>query len=452
MNTSNELLLSIINSKKDELLKKKNETVYFNDIDLIKLYHQIEKKKDNIKNLDNDLIEEIVNSSSAKNKEKFINSIENIRDLYIGQEKYKLNVNFKPKFSKDISTFLDIMREYIESKNKGLIDLEEYLNSLDELLDKIVNNELIINFSFVEKIVNDYNAIDFETNYYKIMEYISMHNLAILKTPDNILPVVETKTIKSIEEDEDIKEIFAKVGCSYKDLTSEILARFVTVNRDILKNNFRLMSKNKAENYGILHLISKNNFKAKLIIMLYSDPETIKNVVDLTRDINGKINVPLLKSVCNNVATCFIKDDNDNYKPMYETFKKNIEMLKSLEINYPALIKNAPLFMIISPSDLSFTLNHLEEIGFTKKQVINKCYKTLAINPSLIVKNANFIKNTIVDFDKFISESKNYVLLKVESLEDYVKYLKKNDKETITYKCLTNNLEELVVESLKDGD
>ena len=30
MNTSNELLLSIINSKKDELLKKKNETVYFN--------------------------------------------------------------------------------------------------------------------------------------------------------------------------------------------------------------------------------------------------------------------------------------------------------------------------------------------------------------------------------------------------------------------------------------
>ena len=140
MNTSNELLLSIINSKKDELLKKKNETVYFNDIDLIKLYHQIEKKKDNIKNLDNDLIEEIVNSSSAKNKEKFINSIENIRDLYIGQEKYKLNVNFKPKFSKDISTFLDIMREYIESKNKGLIDLEEYLNSLDELLDKIVIN------------------------------------------------------------------------------------------------------------------------------------------------------------------------------------------------------------------------------------------------------------------------------------------------------------------------
>ena len=246
MNTSNELLLSIINSKKDELLKKKNETVYFNDIDLIKLYHQIEKKKDNIKNLDNDLIEEIVNSSSAKNKEKFINSIENIRDLYIGQEKYKFNVNFKPKFSKDISTFLDIMREYIESKNKGLIDLEEYLNSLDELLDKIVNNELIINFSFVEKIVNDYNAIDFETNYYKIMEYISIHNLAILKTPDNILPVVETKTIKSIEEDADIKEIFAKVGCSYKDLTSEILARFVTVNRDILMNNFRLMSKNKA--------------------------------------------------------------------------------------------------------------------------------------------------------------------------------------------------------------
>ena len=452
MNTSNELLLSIINSRLDALTDKRNIKVIYDDLDLVRLIKSIENDNDSMKYVTDSLIIEIVSTSKVKNKESFIKKIKSIRDIFIGKQKYKLKVDFNPKYIKDINTFLSLLRDYVERKEEGLLDNEEYINELIELKNKVYNNELIINFSFIEKMLNDYNSLEKEPNLYKIMEYISVHNLNILKTPDNIFPVVETKTIKTLENEEDIMTILKKIGVRSNELSSDLIKSLITANHEVLMENFSLISKNKAENYGILHLINANNYKAKLIIMIYSDESTIKEVVDLTRDVNNKINVPLLKAICNNVASVFIKRENERYKPMFENFKKNIELLKSLEVNYPLLIKNAPLFMVSSSSDIAFALNHLESLGFNKKQVINKCYKTLSINPSLIVKNANIIKNKIVDFDLFIKESKNYVLLKVDSLEEKIENLVKAGKETITHKCLAKNLNEYVIESLKNGE
>lgn len=452
MNTSNELLLSIINSRLDALTDKRNIKVIYDDLDLVRLIKSIENDNDSMKYVTDSLITEIVSTSKVKNKESFIKKIKSIRDIFIGKQKYKLKVDFNPKYIKDINTFLSLLRDYVERKEEGLLDNEEYINELIELKNKVYNNELIINFSFIEKMLNDYNSLEKEPNLYKIMEYISVHNLNILKTPDNIFPVVETKTIKTLENEEDIMTILKKIGVTSNELSSDLIKSLITANHEVLMENFNLISKNKAENYGILHLINANNYKAKLIIMIYSDESTIKEVVDLTRDVNNKINVPLLKAICNNVASVFIKRENERYKPMFENFKKNIELLKSLEVNYPLLIKNAPLFMVSSSSDIAFALNHLESLGFNKKQVINKCYKTLSINPSLIVKNANIIKNKIVDFDLFIKESKNYALLKVDSLEEKIENLVKAGKETITHKCLAKNLNEYVIESLKNGE
>lgn len=452
MNTSNELLLSIINSRLDALTDKRNIKVIYDDLDLVRLIKSIENDNDSMKYVTDSLITEIVSTSKVKNKESFIKKIKSIRDIFIGKQKYKLKVDFNPKYIKDINTFLSLLRDYVERKEEGLLDNEEYINELIELKNKVYNNELIINFSFIEKMLNDYNSLEKEPNLYKIMEYISVHNLNILKTPDNIFPVVETKTIKTLENEEDIMTILKKIGVTSNELSSDLIKSLITANHEVLMENFSLISKNKAENYGILHLINANNYKAKLIIMIYSDESTIKEVVDLTRDVNNKINVPLLKAICNNVASVFIKRENERYKPMFENFKKNIDLLKSLEVNYPLLIKNAPLFMVSSSSDIAFALNHLESLGFNKKQVINKCYKTLSINPSLIVKNANIIKNKIVDFDLFIKESKNYALLKVDSLEEKIENLVKAGKETITHKCLAKNLNEYVIESLKNGE
>lgn len=452
MNTSNELLLSIINSRLKELTDKDKIKVYYDDIDLVRLIKGIEENNDNMKYLTDSLIEGIISTSKVRNKEKFISQIKSIRDVFIGKQKYKLKVEFNPKYIKDINTFLVMLRDYVEESESGLIDNENYINELKELKEKMFSNELIINFSFIEKVLNDYNSVEFESNLYKVMEYISLHNLNILKTPDSILPVVETKSIKTIDEDENIKAVLDKLEIDYKNLSSELIGGLVTVNHETFMDNFGLISKNKAENYGILHLFSKENYKAKLIVLLYSDVETIKEVVDLTKDVKGKINIPLLKSICNNVATCFIKNENPRYKPMFENFKKNMEQLKSLEVNYPLLIKNSPLFMVASASDINFALNHLAMMGFDKKQVVNKCYKTLSINPSLIVKNSNVLKSKIVDLDMFIKESKNYVLLKVENLEDKINYLVKQNKETTTHKQLTKNIEECVVDALRNGD
>lgn len=452
VNTSNELLLSIINSRLKELTDKDKIKVYYDDIDLVRLIKGIEENNDNMKYLTDPLIEGIISTSKVRNKEKFISQIKSIRDVFIGKQKYKLKVEFNPKYIKDINTFLTMLRDYVEESESGLIDNENYINELKELKEKMFSNELIINFSFIEKVLNDYNSVEFESNLYKVMEYISLHNLNILKTPDSILPVVETKSIKTIDEDENIKAVLDKLEIDYKNLSSELIGGLVTVNHETFMDNFGLISKNKAENYGILHLFSKENYKAKLIVLLYSDVETIKEVVDLTKDVKGKINIPLLKSICNNVATCFIKNENPKYKPMFENFKKNMEQLKSLEVNYPLLIKNSPLFMVASASDINFALNHLAMMGFDKKQVVNKCYKTLSINPSLIVKNSNVLKSKIVDLDMFIKESKNYVLLKVENLEDKINYLVKQNKETTTHKKLTKNIEECVVDALRNGD
>lgn len=452
VNTSNELLLSIINSRLKELTDKDKIKVYYDDIDLVRLIKGIEENNDNMKYLTDSLIEGIISTSKVRNKEKFISQIKSIRDVFIGKQKYKLKVNFNPKYIKDINTFLALLRDYVEISESGLIDNENYINELKELKEKMFSNELIINFSFIEKMLNDYNSVEFESNLYKVMEYISLHNLNILKTPESILPVVETKSIKTIDEDENIKAVLDKLEIDYKNLSSDLIGGLVTVNHEVFMDNFGLISKNKAENYGILHLFSKENYKAKLVVLLYSDVETIKEVVDLTKDVNGKINVPLLKSICNNVATCFIKNENQRYKPMFENFKKNMEQLKSLEVNYPLLIKNSPLFMVASASDINFALNHLAMMGFDKKQVVNKCYKTLSINPSLIVKNSNILKSKIVDLDMFIKESKNYVLLKIDNLEDKINFLVSQKKETTTHKKLTKNIEECVVNALRNGD
>ncbi len=452
MNTSNELLLSIINSRLKELTDKDKIKVYYDDIDLVRLIKGIEENNDNMKYLTDSLIEGIISTSKVRNKEKFISQVKSIRDVFIGKQKYKLKVDFNPKYIKDINTFLALLRDYVEISESGLIDNENYINELKELKEKMFSNELIINFSFIEKMLNDYNSVEFESNLYKVMEYISLHNLNILKMPESILPVVETKSIKTIDEDENIKAVLDKLEIDYKNLSSDLIGGLVTVNHEVFMDNFGLISKNKAENYGILHLFSKENYKAKLVVLLYSDVETIKEVVDLTKDVNGKINVPLLKSICNNVATCFIKNENQRYKPMFENFKKNMEQLKSLEVNYPLLIKNSPLFMVASASDINFALNHLAMMGFDKKQVVNKCYKTLSINPSLIVKNSNILKSKIVDLDMFIKESKNYVLLKIDNLEDKINFLVSQKKETTTHKKLTKNIEECVVNALRNGD
>lgn len=452
VNTSNELLLSIINSRLKELTDKDKIKVYYDDIDLVRLIKGIEENNDNMKYLTDSLIEGIISTSKVRNKEKFISQIKSIRDVFIGKQKYKLKVDFNPKYIKDINTFLALLRDYVEISESGLIDNENYINELKELKEKMFSNELIINFSFIEKMLNDYNSVEFESNLYKVMEYISLHNLNILKTPESILPVVETKSIKTIDEDENIKAVLDKLEIDYKNLSSDLIGGLVTVNHEVFMDNFGLISKNKAENYGILHLFSKENYKAKLVVLLYSDVETIKEVVDLTKDVNGKINVPLLKSICNNVATCFIKNENQRYKPMFENFKKNMEQLKSLEVNYPLLIKNSPLFIVASASDINFALNHLAMMGFDKKQVVNKCYKTLSINPSLIVKNSNILKSKIVDLDMFIKESKNYVLLKIDNLEDKINFLVSQKKETTTHKKLTKNIEECVVNALRNGD
>ena len=128
MNTSNELLLSIINSRLKELTDKDKIKVYYDDIDLVRLIKGIEENNDNMKYLTDSLIEGIISTSKVRNKEKFISQIKSIRYVFIGKQKYKLKVDFNPKYIKDINTFLALLRDYVEISESGLIDNENYIN------------------------------------------------------------------------------------------------------------------------------------------------------------------------------------------------------------------------------------------------------------------------------------------------------------------------------------
>ena len=78
VNTSNELLLSIINSRLKELTDKDKIKVYYDDIDLVRLIKGIEENNDNMKYLTDSLIEGIISTSKVRNKEKFISQIKSI--------------------------------------------------------------------------------------------------------------------------------------------------------------------------------------------------------------------------------------------------------------------------------------------------------------------------------------------------------------------------------------
>ena len=63
----------------------------------------------------------------------------------------------------------------------------------------------------------------------------------------------------------------------------------------------------------------------------------------------------------------------------FYNFINNIKLLKDIDVNYITLIKRNPLFMITESSVLEYTLDYLNKLGANKKDVVNRCYKTLAM-------------------------------------------------------------------------
>ncbi len=429
MEEGKELLYRVIEQKLNMTSQIDKEDIYVDSINLVELLRSILSNTDNLADMTDQVINNIIADIKSKNADSIKNDIIKIRDLLIGKRDYHLNIEISQEYQSTIDTVVNALSNLLEKRVPGIINIEEVEEKCKLLYRKLKRNEIISDFAFIESVVRDYNEIEYETNMVKVMSYINMHNLGILKSPKKNGPLFDIKYIIKPKLDDKIKEILKKIDVDYRDLPNYLIAELKGCNIEKAYETFALVKKNKAEDYGILHLINKENVLAKLVLILYATPDSVRGVVDSVRNEDGSLDIPLLKIIVNTILTCFIVRKNEYFKSRYEDYKNNMELLKSISINYKALLKRSPLFMIGDYEVLDYTLKYLEQRGLNKRDIVNKCYKSLSVDSALLIENVDVLNNYHVNLQAELAASPNlYGLLKVVHLEKKLNYLLKTER------------------------
>lgn len=445
MNEGRELLINIINNKLDSIKSLENESVIVNDVNVVSLYHEIMIDDDNIYKVTDEIIEYV-----CANDPSFKESITKVRDLLVGKKEYNLNVQINEEYLSIIEVFKSLLFETIDASVPGLADAEETKNKLNSLLEKIKNRELINDYELIENIVKDYKPTSYDDNMLQIMLFINNNNLSIMKV-DVKEPDYKVYSYNKNIVNESILEILDKLNIIYDDLPHYVKSELKNTDVENFKENYALVRKNKVEDYGVLHLINKNNILARLALLLYATPDSIKAVVDSVKDSKGIVDIRLMKTIMQYILPAILIKENEFAYPKCKEFLSNMKLLKSLGVNYRTLIIKNPLFMLTNNDILNYNLNYVEDYGANKKTIINKCYKTLSLYPSLIIENMNVLKNHNIDLvDYFSPNNNNYNLLKVRNLDKKTNYLMDIYKDKIdfnNYKELTKLVIDYIYES-----
>ena len=422
MNEGKGLLLKIVENKLSSIESLTENDVIVKGINLVELYNELEENIDNFAELTDDIIEEFTEKTNKK--KSFQTSVFQLRDLLIGKRDYNLKVNLTDKHKEVYVTFKNKIKDYIEAEAPGLIDVDEIASKCQLMIQQITRKEIVTNLDFIEEIVEDYNAIEKDNNMVKIMKFVNEHNLNILRTPRKNGPLLNIDFIFKPRINEKLQEILKKFDIDRKELPNYLLSELKKCNADEVYETYQMIRKNKAEDYGILHLVKKHNTLAKIILTLYSTPESVKNVVDSLRNKEGIIDIPLLRIVINNILPAFLIKKNEYFIPMYEDYMKNINRIKELGVNYKALINRTPLLLVMKNDALELTLKTCKDNGADEKAIVNKLYKTLAVEPSLIIENIEVLNNYSINMKEYFDKG-NYNLLKVSDLNKKIKYLEK---------------------------
>lgn len=422
MNEGKVLLLKIIESKQKAMAALNKDDLMFEDINLVKLSKDLYNSIDTLATVSDELIDKIISDNKYR-KESFKEDITKLRDMIIGKRDYNLQVNFTKQHIDIYEKFMELLEKLLEKKVPGVINVEQIERECSLLLRKIQQKEIINDFKFIEKLAEDYNPIEKDANLIKIMKFINEHNLIILKVPKKNGPTLDVQYIRRPKLDDRIKEILEKLNINYKSLPNYLLGELKRSDAEELYKTYSLVKKNKAEQYGILHFVKKNNSLAKLILILYSTPDSIKSVIDALKDKDNKVDITSLKMLVNYALPVFFSKRNAYFKPKNYEFVHNIAILKKLGVNYRSLIKKTPLFITMNNEVLVYTLNYIESNGGDKKKIINKCYKMFALDPSIIIENVETLKKYGVDIKAYFAGD-NYNLLKVSNLNSKIRYLK----------------------------
>ena len=416
MNEGKEILLKALDSKRKSITGTRGSDLVFNGINLVQVAESLDNSIDNLSNVSDTVIDKIIEENDLG--EPFKKKLVQLRDLLIGKRDYNLSIKITKEYEDTFNRFKNTLVSNIEDKNPGIVGATSILNSITELKRQIKNNEIIKDFDNIEKIVEDYNVNNFDTNMLKVMRFINEHNLGILDDKKEIISSFDIKYKPSDKLPTLIDEILEKIDIDYTKLDPKLISELKKKDETEFGSVYNLIRRNKVEDYGILHLLKKTEKELRVVLLLYSSVESIKGVVDSLKDEDGDVNVKLLKFALEHVITIFLDKENPYYRPKFHDYKENIEMLRDLGINFKTLITRNPLFLLVNNDVLSYTLEYACSQGADKKKLINKCYKSLALDPSNVIQNIDVLKGFGVDMDDYFKNCKdNYTLLKVHNLQ-----------------------------------
>lgn len=424
MSEEKKLLYSIIEHKLDRVSSLNKADIIVDNVNLVDLLKSIIASPYNISAMTDIIIEKIANESNNHNNPNFANDITNLRNYLSHQISNNLKIELTPDQTKLVNQVIENLKDILENKGTIITNVEEVERQCNDLLRKLKKKELINNFDFIEEITKEYNIIDFDNNMLQIMKYINRHNLAILKTPKKTNTVFDLRYIRRPKLDEKVLEMLNKINVDYKALPNYLIGELKRADVNKLYETYNLVKKNRAEEYGILHLVKKENIYAKIVLILYSSPESIKGVVDSVKDQDGIIDISLLKIILNNTMTAFFNRKNEYFRPRYYDYMSNVLMLKDLGINYRELIRRDPLFLITDNEVLTYSMNYLEQKGINKRDIVNKCYKNMANDATLIVENVDLLYKYNIDMNAVLATT-NYNILKVSKLGIKLNYIAK---------------------------
>ncbi len=415
MSEEKKLLYSIIEQKQNRLSSLNKADIIVDNVNLVDLLKSIIASPYSIADMTDIIIEKLATETSNHNNPNFADDITNLRNFLSHQRTHNLKIELTPTQTKLVNQVIENLKDILENKGTIITNVEDVERKCNDLLRKLKKKELINDFDFIEEITKEYNIIEFDNNMLQILKYINRHNLAILKTPKKTTAVFDLRYIRRPKLDEKVLEMLAKINIDYKSLPNYLIGELKRADVNKLYETYNLVKKNRAEEYGILHLVKKENFYAKVVLILYSSPESIKGVVDSVKDQDGIIDISLLKIILNNTMTAFFNRKNEYFRPRYYDYMSNVLMLKDLGVNYRELIRRDPLFLITDNEVLTYSMNYLEQKGISKKDIVNKCYKNMANDATLIVENVDLLYKYNIDMNAVLT-STNYNILKVSKL------------------------------------
>ena len=436
MDEGKELLFKLIDFKRKSVSFKDQESIMLDGINMVDIADMLEKDMDNLCDVPDSMIDKVIEEGNIDDN-NFKKNIVQLRDLLYGKRNYnlfvKLNKEYKDAFDIFKSTLLEIINKKLPGA-KSVVEIDKNLNLLQQGLE---NHKLIKNFDFIESVCHEYDENKYDTNMLKIYRYINDHNLKILNPPDIEFEDFDIEIVDETEFSDKIYEIFNKFEMDYRTLPNFLLKDLKEMDNNLIYSTFEVIKQNKAEDGGVLHLIPKENQVLRVVLLLYSSPQAVKAVVEsLTTEEDG-LDIDSLKILLNYNMGVFIDRINDYFKPRNKDYLNIMDGLKEIKVNYKVLIKRNPLFLSQNYDMFKYIVEYCHEFGCDPKELVNRCHKTLTINPTVIVNNISILLSHKVNMFTYFKDGKDdFNLLKVEKLDSIINQL--IDKKVIKKYSFTN--------------